>query len=142
MTLWSAKVRRAPSGLASGLALAVRPGQCAASRLGYCDILPATGALGAMLTAWPWCWRARQRDTAGTAGGRSSGWPCAAARRAVGLASEGRGESCRPATARPPGELRPPTAGHPGRSFALGCSRPTSPFTAGAVRPGAPKVRP
>jgi hypothetical protein len=39
----------------------------------------------------------------GTAGGRSPGAPCAAARRAVGLASEGRGESCRPATARPPG---------------------------------------
>ena len=30
-----------------------------------------------------WCWRARQRDTAGTAGGRSPGAPCAAARRAV-----------------------------------------------------------
>jgi hypothetical protein len=38
-------------------------------------------------------------------------------RRAVGLATEGRGESCRPATARPPGEPRPPTAGYPGRSF-------------------------
>ena len=36
-------------------------------------ILSATGALGATLTAWPWCWRARQRDTAGTAGGRSPG---------------------------------------------------------------------
>jgi hypothetical protein len=36
-------------------------------------------------------------------------------RRAVGLASEGRGENCRPATARPRGEPRPPTAGHPGR---------------------------
>jgi hypothetical protein len=51
-------------------------------------------------------------------------------RRAVGLASEGRGESCRPATARPPGEPRPPTAGHPGRSsplllaYAPRCSRP------------------
>src|SRR5438045_681420 len=43
------------------------------------DILPATGAPAAMLTAWPWCWRARQRDTAGTAGGRSAGVPCAAA---------------------------------------------------------------
>ncbi len=51
------------------------------------------------------------------------GVPCAAARRAVGLASEGRGESCRPATARPPGEPRPPTAGHPGRSF-LSTARP------------------
>jgi len=27
-----------------------------------CDILPATGALGATSTAWPWYWRARQRD--------------------------------------------------------------------------------
>ncbi len=34
-------------------------------------------------------------------------------RRAVGLASEGRGESCRPATARPPGEPQPPTGGSP-----------------------------
>jgi hypothetical protein len=47
---------------------------------------------------------------AGAAGGYGgdrrrpvTGVPCAAARRAVGLASEGRGESCRPATARPPG---------------------------------------
>jgi hypothetical protein len=38
-------------------------------------------ALGVTLTAWPWCWRARQRDTAGTAGGRSPGVPCAARRR-------------------------------------------------------------
>ncbi len=43
-----------------------------------CDILTATGALGATLTAGSWCWRARQRDTAGTAGGRSPGVPCAA----------------------------------------------------------------
>ncbi len=33
------------------------------------------------------------------------GQPCAAARRAVGLPPEGRGESCRPATARPPATL-------------------------------------
>ena len=38
-----------------------------------CDIFTATGALGVRVTAWPWCWRARQRDTAGTAGGRSPG---------------------------------------------------------------------
>jgi hypothetical protein len=63
-------------------------------------------------------------------------------RRAVGLASEGRGESCRPVTARSPGEPRPPTAGRPGRSFPINCSRPSSLFTAKAVRPGAPKVRP
>jgi hypothetical protein len=91
---------------------------------------PATGALGATLTAWPWCWRARQRDTAGTAGGRSPGPPCAAARRAVGLASEGRGESCRPRDGETSGEPRPPTAGHPGRSSPLDCSRPSSLFTA------------
>ena len=63
-------------------------------------------------------------------------------RRAVGLASEGSGESCRPATARPPGEPQPPTAGHPGRSFLSIARVPSSLFTAGAVRPGAPKVRP
>jgi hypothetical protein len=107
-----------------------RPGQCAAFRPGGCDIRPAIGAPGARLSAWSWCWRARQRDTAGTAGGWSPGVPCAAARRAVGLASEGSGESCRPATARPPGEPGPPTAGHPGRSSLSSararprCSRP------------------
>jgi len=98
-------------GLASGLALAVRPaglaeargstarrrrvprsgmrstveagrgqpGQCAAFRPLGCDIISAIGASGATLTAWSWCWRARRRDTAGTAGGRSPGVPCAAA---------------------------------------------------------------
>ncbi len=48
-----------------------------------------------------------------------TGVPCAAAAASTGLASEGRGESCRPATARPPGEPRPPTAGHPDRSYPL-----------------------
>ena len=57
------------------------------------------------------------------------GRPCAAARRAVGLASEGRGGSCRPATARPrvkpsrlrrsPGRSSPSTA----RAYPR-CSRP------------------
>jgi hypothetical protein len=95
-----------------------------------CDIFTAPGAFGANASAWSWCWRARQRDTAGTAGGRSPGMPRAAARRAVGLASEGRGESYRPATARPLGGPWPPTAGHPGRSFLSTararprCSRP------------------
>jgi len=28
---------------------------------------PAIGALDATPSAWPWCWRARQRDTARTA---------------------------------------------------------------------------
>ena len=36
-----------------------------------CDIFAAPGTPGARVTAWPWCWRARQQDTAGTAGGRS-----------------------------------------------------------------------
>ena len=97
------------SGLASGLALAVRPagsaeisardarhgsGSCWStwplpgdpdnarrSAARACDTLPATGALGVTLTARPCRWRARQRDTAGTAGGRSPGVPCAARRR-------------------------------------------------------------
>jgi hypothetical protein len=58
--------------------------------------------------------------------------------RAVGLASEGRGDSYRPQTARPrvnPGRLRRVTLAF----FPLGCSRPSSLSTAGAVRPGAPK---
>jgi hypothetical protein len=63
-------------------------------------------------------------------------------RRAVGLSSEGRGESCRPATARPPVEPEPLTAGRPGRSFPSIARVPSSLFTAGAVRPGAPEVRP
>ncbi len=60
-----------------------------------CDIFTAPGALGATVTAWPWCWRARQRDTAGTAGGPVTGGAVRGSRRAVGLASEGRGGSCR-----------------------------------------------
>src|SRR6266571_6782356 len=60
-------------------------------------------------------------------------------RRAVGLASEGRGESCRPATARP--RVNPATyGGSPWPFFPFDCSRPFSLFTAGAVRRGAPKV--
>jgi hypothetical protein len=85
---------------------------------------------------------ARGRRPGRGAGGRGSGirrGPQAAghrgavrgSRRAVGLASEGRGESCRPSNGAPLGEPRPPTAGHPGRSFPLDCSRPSSPFTAG-----------
>src|SRR6516165_5030928 len=47
--------------------------------------------------------------TAGTAGGRSPGPRCAAGRRAVGLASEGRGEAAAPQRRDPrvnPGRLR------------------------------------
>ena len=60
---------------------------------------------------------------------------CAAAAASVGLASEGRGDSCRHATARPRVNPGPPTAGHPGRSSPRNCSRPSSRSTAGAVRP-------
>jgi len=42
------------------------------------DILPAVGAPGARVTTQSGRGRARQRDTAGTAGGRSPGVPCAA----------------------------------------------------------------
>jgi hypothetical protein len=81
------------------------------------DILPATSASGVTLTAWPWSWRARQRDTAGTAGGRSPGVPCAAHRRIRrALRSKDASEAGRPATARPPVQPQPSTAGHPGRS--------------------------
>ena len=62
-------------------------------------------------------------------------------RRAVGLASEGRGESCRPATASPRVNLAA-YGGSPWPLFPLGCSRPSSLFTAGTVRPGAPKACP
>ena len=62
-------------------------------------------------------------------------------RRAVGLASEGRGEAAAQQRRDPrvnPGRLRRVTlAAHP-----LDCSRPSSLSTAWAVRPGAPKVRP
>jgi hypothetical protein len=56
-----------------------------------CDILTTPGASGAASSAWPWCWRARQRDTAGTAGGRSPGVPCGAADAPGGLPPKGRG---------------------------------------------------
>jgi hypothetical protein len=44
-------------------------------------------------------------------------------RRAVGLASEGRGEAAAPQRRDPQVEPRPSTAGHPGRSFPHNCSR-------------------
>ena len=52
-----------------------------------------------------------------------TGVPCAAARRAVGPASEGRGEGCRLTAAGPRGEPRPPTAGHPLAAHPTNCSR-------------------
>ena len=62
-------------------------------------------------------------------------------RRAVGLASEGRGESCRPATARPrvnPGRLRRVTLAALSPQLLV----PVLAVHGLAVRRGAPKVRP
>jgi len=88
----TSEVRRALPGLASGLALASgplgwqslqghgapqargwrgQPRQCATLRSGACDIFPARGILGVRVMVGSWYWRARQRDTAGTAGGLS-----------------------------------------------------------------------
>jgi len=80
------------------------------------DFRPAIGAPGAMLmveTSSRLC--GIGGVTAGTGCGRMPGQPCAAAAASVGLSSEGRERSCRPATARPR-RSRPPAAGHPGRS--------------------------
>ncbi len=104
---------------------------------------PMRGVPSPIAVTFSGCWRAwREGDgpamvLAGAAPGYGgdrirpvTGGAVRGSRRAVGLASEGRGESCRPATARPPGEPRPPTAGHPGRSFPQNararprCSRP------------------
>ena len=99
----TARRRRVPrSGMRSTVeAGGGQPGQCAAFRPGGCDILPATGAFGATLTAWSWCWQARQRGYGGNRRRPVTGGAVRGSRRAVGLASEGRGGSCRPATARP-----------------------------------------
>jgi hypothetical protein len=102
----------------------------------------AIGALGASSSARPWCWRPRQRDTAGTAAAGHRGCRARQPSRLVGFRPKGAAKSCRPATARPQVGPWPLTAGHPGRSFLLNCSRPFSLFTAWAVRPGAPEVRP
>ena len=109
-----------------------RPGQCAAFRPGGCDILPATGAPGARVTAWSCCWRARHKGgTAGTAGGRSPGEPCAAAAAPVGLPPGRARAKLPPRNGASPGEPQPPTAGHPGRfTLSPGCSRSSSLLTA------------
>jgi hypothetical protein len=90
------------------------------------DIFTSSGASGATLTAWPWCWRARQRDTAGTAAAGHRGMPCAAADAAMGSRPKDAAKSCRPATASPQVEPWPLTAAHSGRSFPLNCSCPLS----------------
>jgi hypothetical protein len=71
----------------------------------------------------------RGRGYGGTAGGRSPEGGVRGSRHVVGLASEGRGESCRPQRRDSRG-ARPSTASHPGRSFPSvaparpRCSRP------------------
>ena len=82
----------------------------------------AIGALGASVTASPCSCGAASGHDGGDRMRPVPGQSCAAARRAVGLPPEGRGESCRPATARPPATL---AAYHrsPGRSTLLDCSR-------------------
>jgi hypothetical protein len=89
----------------------------------------------------PWCWRARQRDTAGTACGRSPGSPCAAAAARRTIVRRTR-RKLPPRNGETPVEPEPLTAGHPGRSFPSIARVLSSLFTAGVVRPGAPKVRP
>ncbi len=118
-----------------------RPGQCAAFRPGDGDIFTAPGPLGARVTGWLSCWRARQRDTAGTASGRSPGCRVRQPPRRRACVRRTR-RKLPPRNGETPGEPRPPTAGHPGRSSRLNCSRPPSLFTSQAVRLGAPEVRP
>src|SRR5690349_3092466 len=138
---WRFAARR--SGLASGLARAVRPaGLAEAPGSRVCpkgravgapltlegpartmrgapvrpagrDILTAHGSLGASASAWSWCWRARQWDTTGTAGGRSLRPPCAAVAAPWGLRPKDAAKSAAPQRRDPQVEPRPPTAGHP-----------------------------
>ena len=153
------------SGLASGLALAVRPAGlaeapalkggpedrfCEAVRNDLRVPLTLEGPTRTMRGVPPRSLRHLHGDRrirrnvyglavvlAGAAAGYGGDprWPVTGAavrgsRRAVGLASEGRGESCRPIRRVSRGEPRPPTAGHPGRFFSLTarvrprCSRP------------------
>ena len=79
-----------------------------------CDIFTALGASGAWSSAWPWCWRARQRDTAGTAGGRSPGCRARQPPRRRARVRRTR-RKLPPRNGETPGEPWPPTAGHPGR---------------------------
>jgi len=62
-----------------------------------------SGGSDATVTAWPWYWRGAAAGYGGDRRRPVTGGAVRGSRRAVGLASEGRGESCRPATARPPG---------------------------------------
>ncbi len=98
-------------------------------------------AHSATVTAWPWCWRARQLDTAGrqAAGHRGCRARQPPHRRARVRRTR---RKLPPRNGETPGEPQPPTTGHLGRSFPLDCLCPSSPLTGGAVRPGAPKARP
>jgi hypothetical protein len=159
------------SGLASGLALAVRPAGLAEVS-GVKGLPEGTRPEGAPLTLEgpaqtmrgvpvPVLQRSRgfrrtRRDfdglvvvlagaAAGYGGDRTrpvTGGTVRGSRRAAGLASEGRGETCRPATVRSPVEPQPLTAGHPGRSFPLDSSRPSLAVHGLGREAGAPKVRP
>jgi len=68
-------------------------------------------------------------------------WHGCGSRRAVGLASEGRGEAAA-MRRRVPRVTPAHYGGSPWSLIPLGCSRSSSLFTAGAVGPGAPEVRP
>jgi len=96
-----------------------------------CDILPATGAIGVTLTAWPWCWRARQQDTAGPQAAGHLGCRARPAAASVGPTSEGRERSG------PPRDGESPVEPQPVRrvtlaALSLDCSRPIRRFS----RPG------
>jgi hypothetical protein len=107
-----------------------RPGQCAAFRPSYCDIFTAIGAPGARVTALAVVLAGAAAGYGGDRRRPVTGGAVRGSRRAVGLASEGRGEAAAPQRRDPRGEPRPPTAGHPGRSFPSTaparprCSRP------------------
>ena len=62
----------------------------------HCDAFWAPGAPGASLTAWSWCWRARAAGYGGDCRRPVTWGAVRGSRRAVGLASEGRGEAAAP----------------------------------------------
>jgi len=90
--------------------------QCATFRPGPYDTFTVSGASGVEVTAWPWCWWARQRVAARTAGGRSQGVRCAAARRVRRASVRRTRRKPPPRNDESPGEPWPPTASYPGRS--------------------------
>jgi|HubBroStandDraft_5_1064220.scaffolds.fasta_scaffold03464_2 hypothetical protein len=79
------------------------PDNARRSGLARCYILTAPGALDALLTAWSWCWRARQRGTAADRGWPVTGVSCAAADAPGGLPPKGRGEKLPPRNGETPG---------------------------------------